>query len=82
MFIKPTYTLSEASRKLEYYCTYQDRCHQEVSMKLRQMNMIPEAIDHIMGHLIKQDYLNEERFARNYARGKFNNKHWGRIRIK
>jgi regulatory protein len=82
MLKKPTYTLSEASRKLEYYCTYQDRCHQEVLMKLRQMNMIPEAIDHIMGHLIEQDYLNEERFARNFARGKFNNKHWGRIRIK
>ena len=43
--------------------------------------MIPEVIDHIMGHLIEQDYLNEERFARNYARGKFKHKHWGRIRI-
>ncbi len=44
--------------------------------------MIPDAIDHIMGRLIQQDYLNEERFARNYARGKFNHKHWGRIRIR
>jgi len=35
-----------------------------------------------MGSLIQQDYLNEERFARNYTRGKFNHKHWGRIRIK
>ncbi len=43
--------------------------------------MIPAAIDHIIGNLIQQDYLNEERFARNYARGKFNHKHWGRIRI-
>ncbi|WP_297762529.1 regulatory protein RecX [uncultured Muriicola sp.] len=81
MLKRPTYTLSEASRKLEYYCAYQDRCHQEVLMKLRQMNMIPAAIDHIIGNLIQQDYLNEERFARNYARGKFNHKHWGRIRI-
>lgn len=81
MLKKPTYTLSEASRKLEYFCAYQDRCHQEVLLKLRQMQMIPEAIDQIMGHLIKQDYLNEERFARNYTRGKFNHKHWGRIRI-
>lgn len=81
MLKKPSYTLSEATRKLEYYCAYQDRCHQEVLLKLRHMNMIPEAIDHIMGHLIQLDYLNEERFARNYARGKFNHKHWGRIRI-
>lgn len=81
MLKKPTYTLAEATRKLEYYCAYQDRCHQEVLLKLRQMYMIPQAIDHIMGHLIQKDYLNEERFARNYVRGKFNHKNWGRIRI-
>jgi len=81
MLKKPSYTLSEATKKLEYFCAYQDRCHQEVLLKLRQMQMIPEAIDQIMGHLIQRDYLNEERFARNYARGKFNHKHWGRIRI-
>lgn len=82
MLKRPTYTLTEATRKLEYYCAYQDRCRQEVLLKLQQMKMIPEAIDHIMGSLIQQDYLNEERFARNYTRGKFNHKHWGRIRIK
>lgn len=43
--------------------------------------MIPEAIDHIMGHLITHDFLNEERFAKSYARGKFRIKNWGRIRI-
>jgi len=43
--------------------------------------MIPEAIDQIMGHLISQNYLNEERFAKTFARGKFRIKHWGRIRI-
>ncbi|NNJ88073.1 MAG: RecX family transcriptional regulator [Eudoraea sp.] len=82
MVKKPSYTLSEATKKLEFFCAYQDRCHQEVLLKLKQMSMIPEAIDHIMGHLIQLDYLNEERFARNYARGKFKQKHWGRIRIK
>ncbi|MGB5378471.1 regulatory protein RecX, partial [Muriicola sp.] len=77
----PSYPLEEAKRKLEYFCAYQDRCHQEVLLKLKHMHMIPDAIDHIMGHLIQLDYLNEERFSRNYARGKFNHKHWGRIRI-
>lgn len=43
--------------------------------------MIPEAIDHIIGHLIKENYLNEERFARSFARGKFRIKKWGRNRI-
>lgn len=43
--------------------------------------MIPEAIDQIIAHLIQENYLNEERFAKSYARGKFNIKKWGRNRI-
>lgn len=76
-----TYTLKEATKKLEGYCAYQDRCHKEVVQKLRDMNMIPEAIDEIVTHLIQENYLNEERFAQSYARGKFNIKKWGRNRI-
>lgn len=76
-----TYTVAEAKLKLENYCAYQERCHQEVRRKLRSMGMIPLAIDDIMVHLIKNNFLNEERFARSYARGKFRIKKWGRIRI-
>ena len=76
-----SYTLTEATKKLEYYCAYQERCHKEVQQKLRDMRMIPEAIDQIIGHLITENYLNEERFAQSFARGKFNIKKWGRNRI-
>jgi len=76
-----TYTLTEAKRKLEHYCVYQDRCHTEVNAKLKEMKMIPIAIDDIIGHLIEHNFLNEERFAKSFARGKFNIKHWGRVRI-
>ena len=76
-----TYTVTEAKRKLEHYCAYQDRCHTEVNSKLKEMGMIPLAIDDIISHLIKHNFLNEERFAKSFARGKFNIKHWGRVRI-
>lgn len=76
-----SYTLQEATRKLEYYCAYQDRCHKEVTKKLKDMRMIPQSIDHILNHLIQEGYLNEERFAKSFARGKFNIKNWGRVRI-
>ena len=82
MKMTKTYTVQEALLKLSKYCTYQDRCHQEVEQKLREMNMIPQARDEIISQLIKHDFLNEQRFALNYARGKFNQKHWGRIRIR
>lgn len=78
---KPSYTVDEATRKLENYCTYQERCHKEVFEKLKELNMIPLAIDTIMAHLIEHNFLNEERFARSYARGKFKIKKWGKNRI-
>lgn len=76
-----SYTLEEAKRKLEAYCAYQDRCHKEVTQKLRDMRMIPQAIDTVVGHLIEHNFLNEERFAKAFTRGKFRHKSWGKNRI-
>lgn len=76
------YTVEEATRRLERYCAYQERCHQECHQKLQQMRMIPEAIDQIMVHLIQNGFLNEERFASAFVRSKFRQKSWGRLRIR
>ena len=76
-----TYTVEEARRKLEHYCAYQDRCHKEVREKLKEMRMIPDAIDQIIYKLLQEKYLDEERFARSFARGKFRTKKWGKSRI-
>ncbi len=74
-------SVQEATRKIERFCACQERCHMEVVSKLREMRMIPEVIDHIMAHLIHENYLNEERFAKSFARGKFAIKKWGKNRI-
>ncbi|MBT8211367.1 MAG: RecX family transcriptional regulator [Eudoraea sp.] len=78
---KKTYTVEDALKKMGHYCAYQDRCHKEVRNKLKEMNMIPEAIDHIVAYLIEHDFLNEQRFAESFVRGKFRIKKWGRVRI-
>jgi len=81
MYAQKTYTVDEAQKKLESYCAYQERCHKEVRAKLWEMKMIPEAVDKIMVHLIEHNYLNEERFAKAYVRGKFRIKKWGKNRL-
>ncbi|RED48777.1 regulatory protein RecX [Seonamhaeicola aphaedonensis] len=81
MVKKQTYTLEEAKRKLENYCVYQERCHKEVRQKLQEMHMIPEAIDVIIVHLLEHNFLNEERFAKAFVRGKFSIKKWGKYRL-
>jgi len=75
------YTLEEAKLRIANYCVYRDRCHKEVREKLTSMGMIPMVIDELISFLIEEDFLNEERFAKSFARGKFNIKNWGRLRI-
>lgn len=75
------YSVAEIKKKLEQYCIYQDRCHKEVEKKLNQYNLIPEAKEYILLHLLQENFLNEERFAKSFARGKFRIKKWGKPRI-
>ena len=79
---KKSYTFLEIKQKMVNYCVYQDRCHQEVAQKMHDFLLIPEAKDEILLYLMQENYLNEERFARSYIRGKFNIKSWGRNKIR
>ncbi|MGH2644677.1 MAG: regulatory protein RecX, partial [Chitinophagaceae bacterium] len=60
---------------------YQERCHSEVKAKLSQSKIWGSEADEIMAALITENYLNEERFARSFVRGKFRIKQWGRNKI-
>jgi len=71
-----------AFEKLQRYCAYQDRCHNEVRTKLIKLKIYGDDLEEVINALIKDDYLNEERYARSYARGKFRIKKWGRNKIK
>ncbi|GAA4314061.1 regulatory protein RecX [Mucilaginibacter gynuensis] len=71
-----------ALAKAESYCAYQERSQQEVRDKLYEWGLWTDAIEHIISQLITDNFLNEERFAKTYARSKFNQKQWGKIKIK
>ena len=77
-----SYTIEEAEKALEHYCSYRERTHIEVDKKLQSLGMIPVVRERILMHLLQNNFLNEERFARAYSRGKFNNNKWGRVKIK
>lgn len=71
----------EAFVKAMNYCAYQERCHQEVREKLYQLGQRGDSFERIIVKLIEEDFLNEERFAQSFVRGKFNLKNWGRKKI-
>ena len=76
------YSIDEIQKKLEYYCTYQERCHKEVFNKIMKFNSNTQDANTIITKLINDGYLNETRFSKEFARGKFNHKNWGKIRIR
>mgnify|MGYP001439759758 FL=1 len=74
-------TTKQIESKLQYYCSYQDRCHKEVIEKLKTFNIKSNESNEIISNLIKDNYLNESRFSENFVRGKFKIKNWGKVRI-
>lgn len=74
-------TKEEALQKVRQYCAYQERSHYEVGQKLWDLGIRRSDHDEIISSLIEEDYLNEERFAKAFAGGKFRMKEWGRKKI-
>jgi regulatory protein len=74
-------TPEQAKEKIHQYCAYQERSHLEVRKKLFSYGLYSSEVEEIMSTLIADGFLNEERFAKAFAGGKFRMKKWGRIKI-
>lgn len=82
MAYKTHLTKEQALQKAKQYCAYQERCHSEVKEKLYGFGLHKTDVEETLSRLIEENYLNEERFAIQFAGGRFRVKHWGRIKIK
>ena len=78
---KSAFSLKEIYAKMEYYCAYQERCYKEVEEKLYSFSVNLSEKEEILTYLIENNFINEERFAKSFARGKHNYKGWGKNRI-
>ena len=75
------YTVKQALERISKYCAYQERCQMEVRNKLSEFDLNPDEIEEVISELIQQNFLNEERFSRAFARGKFRINGWGKKKI-
>jgi regulatory protein len=80
--IKKKFSPNEAFLKARRWCAYQERCQQEMRDKLYEWGLYTDAVENIIADLISDNFLNEERFAKAYAGGKFRIKKWGKTKIK
>lgn len=82
MLYRKQLTKEQALQKARHYCGYQERSHAEVKEKLYSYGLRRPEVEELLSQLIEEGYLNEERFAIQFAGGKFRMKHWGRVKIK
>jgi regulatory protein len=71
----------QAIQRIRHYCAYQERAQQEVRDKLYELGMTKDEVEEIMSDLIADNFLNEERFAVQFAGGHFRIKGWGKVKI-
>ena len=82
MFPRKSLSPEQALQKARHYCAYQERSHQEVKEKLYSFGLYKNQVEPLLSQLIEEDYLNEERFAIQFAGGRFRMKQWGRVKIR
>ncbi|MCB0533271.1 MAG: RecX family transcriptional regulator [Lewinellaceae bacterium] len=75
-------TPDEALVKMENYCAYRERCWQEVDQKIKTLGITSEIAGEIRRVLQEDGYVDDARFARAFAGGKFRVNRWGRVRIR
>ncbi|MBT33503.1 MAG: hypothetical protein CMO01_27890 [Thalassobius sp.] len=76
-----SYSKKEVLQQLASYCAYQDRCMQEITLKLKDYDLPQEEKDWVVDQLISEQFIDELRFARTYSRSKFYYKKWGKKKI-
>ena len=76
------YDLKEAYLRASSFCAYQERTQDEVRDRLREWNVRGEDVEEVIDRLIAENFVNDERFAKAFAGGKFRLKHWGRLKIR
>lgn len=73
--------MKEAKIKAGNYCVYQERTQQEVRDKLYDLGLHRDEVEEVLTELITENFINEERYAKSFASGKFRLKQWGKNKI-
>ncbi len=68
--------------KMAKYCAYQERCVKDVRDKLKTFDIPEEEKTKILDYLLDNRFVNDERFAKSFVRGKINQSGWGVNKIR
>lgn len=74
-------TKQAAFLRLSSLCSRQEKCTADIQKKTRQWGLSATDTEEVVQQLREEGYINDERYARAFARDKFRFNKWGRIRI-
>ena len=75
-------TSDQVLDKIAKYCAYQERCTKDVCDKLKTYDISQEDREKILDYLLDNRFVNDERFAKSFVRGKINQSGWGMNKIR
>lgn len=81
MAIKKETTGQQAYQKLTALCARSEHCQQEMIDKMRQWGVPPEEQAQVMERLVKERYVDDERFTRAFVNDKIRYNKWGRRKV-
>ena len=73
--------LKNYKKKIANYCSLKERSEFDVIKKMHSWQFPKEIQEDLICYLTTNNYLNEERFCREFCRGKFKIKRWGKNKI-
>ena len=75
------YTEQEAYQKLSALCAMSEQCCHDMMKKMKRWEMADDVSERVVARLVKEKFIDEERYAKAFVRDKFRYNHWGRVRI-
>ena len=79
--MKKETTEQEAYLQLAALCAQAEHCQQEMRDKMRRWEMAPEAQERVIARLVKERYIDDERYARAFVKDKVRYNKWGRRKV-
>ena len=80
--VKHEWSLADLRGKAEFYCATAEHCYYEVRLKLQQWSANDEQIEHIVVHLQKEHFVDEQRYCNAFVHDKLLYQGWGRMKMR
>jgi len=79
--MKKETTEQEAYLQLAALCAQAEHCQQEMRDKMKRWGMAIEVQERVIARLVKERYVDDERYARAFVKDKIRYNKWGRRKV-